>query len=160
MGKKKKENNDIYMLVADETEGFQLALRYATNRAIFDSARLAIIYVMDKEDFQHWGGVEERIHEAHRQEATGILLEACEKVHALGGPCPVLYIEEGGRFERVHDVIAADDNIKRLILGSEPDSSSPGPLVDYFTSKGLPKLKAPLTIVPGNLSKEIIDNIY
>ena len=48
-----------------------------------------------------------------------------------------------------------DLSITKLILGGSVQSKSPGPLVSYFTGKGLSKLRVPLTIVPGNLAEDL-----
>lgn len=155
-----KGNQDVYLVIADNTDGFQLALRYATRRSIRVGAHLMILHVMDKEDFQAWGGIQERIHEEHREQAERLLLNAAQAVKEMGGKMPGLYLEEGGRIDVITEFIKNDPHVRRLILGAEANSSNPGPLVDYFTSKGLPSLQVPLTVIPGHLDPDSIDGKF
>jgi nucleotide-binding universal stress UspA family protein len=151
--------NPVYLVVADETEEFNTALLYATRSAQAHGAKLAILYVMDQEDFQHWGDIEKRIHAEQRAEGEKIIWNAACKVFDLSGLRPSLYLQEGGRPEAILEVIDKDLNITKLILAASAHSGKPGPLVSHFTGKGLNKLRVPLTIVPGDINTDTIDNL-
>jgi hypothetical protein len=58
----------------------------------------------------------------------------------------------------ITEVLARDHSIRRLVLGAGV-GGTPGPLVSYFTGKGLSQLPVPLTIVPGGLTPEDIDRL-
>jgi nucleotide-binding universal stress UspA family protein len=149
----------VYLVVADKTEEFAVALHYAARSAQANGAKLAVLYVMDQEDFQHWGDIEKRIRLEQRKEGEKILWEAACSVYDLTNLRPSLYLEEGGRPETILEVIDQNTRITKLILAASAHSGKPGPLVSHFTGKGLIKLRVPLTIVPGDISPEKIDDL-
>lgn len=151
----------VYLLVVDSSEEFQIALVYAAKLAQCNGARLALLHAQDKEGFfQHWGGVQERLHEEYREEAEAELLAAAQVIIDHSSGLPVVYMEEAGNLsDIVLDTIENDPNITKLILGGAAHSKTPGPLVSYFSGKGLNKLSVPLIVVPGNMSQERIQEL-
>ena len=142
----------MYLLVVDQTDEFEVALKYAAYRAKAFGVRVSLLYVMDIEDFQHWGGVQERMHQEYMEAAEKHMLQAAKVINDEAGMYPVLYLQSGGNVtQKILDIIESDRNITKFILGANPQTGSPGPLVSYFSGKGLSRLRVPLTIVPGNL---------
>jgi len=137
-----------YLVVADESEEFHIALRYAARMANANKCRLGIVYVMENPGFTHWGNVEKRIQKEQRQQAEQVLNEACFEVQERGGQIPALYLEQGGRIDALSNAIENDTSISMLILGGGTQGSGPGMLVSHFTGKGLSKLRVPVMIVP------------
>lgn len=146
----------VYLLVADETEEFGTALHYAARLAKVQGARLAVLRVFEEPEIQPWGGIGRMMHYEYLHEAEDILHEACNKIIEATGKMPVVYLERDARKERIAEIIDEDPAITKLILGGNVHSNTPGPLVSYFTGKGLPKLRVPLTVVPGDLKDDII----
>ncbi len=160
----KKEKADkrvagCYLIVADKTEEFSLALHYAVKQAAMHSGRVAILRVADIQDFQHWGDIEARLRREHRENAERFAWEMAKKVLDLGGDIPVIHISEGPLFQTVMDVIEEDLSIRQLILATSAQAGNPGPLVSYFVSKALSKIRVPLLIVPGHLSVEQVESL-
>lgn len=151
----------VYLLVVDSSAEFQIALVYAAKLAQSKGARLALLHALDKEDFfQHWGGVQERLHEEYRKEAEAELFAAADVINKHSHSIPVVYLEEAGnKADIILNTIDSDQNITKLILGGDANSKSPGPLVAYFAGKGLNKLTVPLTVVPGNMSADRLDEL-
>lgn len=150
----------VYLLVADQTEEFEVALQYAIKMAKFHKAQLAVIHVMEKEDFQTWGEVQEHMHREYRQNAEALLRGVAEKVNAAIGSSPTLYLEEDGTVhDAVRGVIDRDTHISKLILAASTEVGNPGPLVAYFTGKGLLSLRVPVTLVPGNIQIEALEDL-
>ena len=145
-------NAPVYLVVVDKTAEFSVALKYICAVAKRNKARLALLYVMEREDVQTWLGIAQAIHDEYIHEAEELLTQACEIIRDENGWIPMVYLEEGGRPDVIVDVINNDPSIAHLVLGGDTHKSSPGPLVAYFTGKGLSKLRVPLTIVPGNLT--------
>jgi len=137
-----------YLVVADESEEFRIALRYAVRMANANKCRVGIVYVMQCQGFMHWGNVEKRVLEEQRQLAETVLNEACFEVSERGGQIPALYLEDGGRIDTLTNAIENDPNISMLILGGGTKGSGPGPLVSHFTGKGLSRLRVPVMVVP------------
>jgi nucleotide-binding universal stress UspA family protein len=141
----------VYLVVADNTPEFKVALKFICKVAEKNNARLAILYVMEKEGEQTWLGIAKQMHEEYLNQAEAVLYEACDIIKDELGQIPTVYLEEGGRFDKVIDVINKDNSITRFVLGGDTTKSSPGPLVSYFTGKGLSSLRVPMIIVPGNI---------
>lgn len=151
----------MYLIVADETEEFGSALRYASRMARTSGARIAILYVMAEQGFSFWGNVEERVRAEHKDEAQQFLKTAAARITEIDGVEPILLLEEGEPVETILRVIAAHPSITQLILGGNTQARTPGPLVSYFSSgKGLGRLNVPLTIVPDNIPPEGIDGLF
>lgn len=154
---KRASDGGVYLVIGDDTEEFHVALRYAARNAKARRGHLAVLFVMDEQGFQHWGSVEKLVNEEHRRSAERVMMEMAQDVYERTGLYPALYIEEGDRFQVIKDTISNDAWIKELVLASNVQSGNPGPLVSYFTGKGLSALDIPLTIIPGNLTDEEID---
>ena len=59
----------IFLCVIDSTEEVRVAIRFASRRAARTGGRVALLYVMEPADFQHWMSVEEKMREERRDEA-------------------------------------------------------------------------------------------
>lgn len=145
------QDGGVYMVVADETEEFLMALRYATKIARIRKGRVGIMHVVDVQDFQHWGKIEDRMRREQRARAEHFVWEVAKNVLDWGGAIPAIYISEGPLFDTVIKEIDADETIKRLILATSGVAGKPGPLVTYFVNKGLGRINIPLLIIPGQL---------
>lgn len=153
----RRGDGGIYLVVADETPEFQVALRYAVRMARLNRGNIAILQVINIEDFQHWGSVEERMRKELREQAEKFIWNSAKAANELNGAMPVLFIEEGNRTDVLINVINREDDIRQLVLGGGTSAGGPGTLVSYFTGKGLGKLRVPVAVVPGHLSAEAID---
>jgi hypothetical protein len=81
------------------------------------------------------------------------------EVHQMSGAMPVLVLREGSRRDELLKLIDEDPSISILVLAAATGPKGPGPLVTEFTGKLVGRLRIPVTIVPGNLSLEAIENI-
>lgn len=149
----------IFLVVVDESDELTVALHYACRRARHTGGRVALLYVVEPGDFQHWMAVEEIMREEQRAEAEQVLQRYAKEVNLLSGTLPVLYIREGNRREELLKLIAEDPSISILVLGASPDQEGPGPLIAYLTGKMAGRLRIPMTIVPGTLTDEQLDAI-
>ncbi len=151
----------IFLVVVDDSPELKVALRYACLRARKSGGKVALLTVLEKGEMQHWLAVENLIREEQRNEAEQKLQKLAREVNQLTGTLPALYVREGNRHEEVLALIAEEPSISILVLaaGSDPDTQGPGPLISYYTGRGLAKLRIPLTIVPGGLSNEALDAI-
>jgi hypothetical protein len=58
-----------FLVVADDTPEFQVALRFACRRARSTGGYVALLRVIEPEYFEHWSGVREEIERQAREEA-------------------------------------------------------------------------------------------
>jgi hypothetical protein len=71
---------------------------------------------------------------------------------------PALIIREGEALKEIIAQINEDPDIGVLVLGAGTDTKGPGPLVTAI-SRQAGSLPVPITIVPGDLSKERLQAI-
>ena len=158
LGTEKTEER-IFLVVVDETAEMDVALRFACRRARHTGGRVAMLYVVEPADFQHWMAVGDLMREEARSEGERLLQRLAARVNDLAGSMPVLYVREGERREELFKLIDEEPSISILVLGASTEKRGPGPLVTALTGKLIGKLRIPITIVPGNLREEDIDAI-
>ena len=56
----------VFLVVVDETEEMKVALRYACGRAHNTNGRVALLYVIEGSEFQHWMSVGDLMREEAR----------------------------------------------------------------------------------------------
>ena len=149
----------IFLVVVDESAEMPVALYYASRRARNTGGRLALLYVIEPSEIQQWAAVEQLMQEERRQEAEQVLQKLAKEVNQNAGAMPVLYVREGTRRDELLNLIDEDPSISILVLGASTGAEGPGPLISYLAGKGAGRLKIPLTIVPGGLSKQQLDAI-
>ena len=154
------ENNErIFLVVVDDSPEMAVALRYASRRAKHTKGRVALLYVMESADFQHWAAVGRLMEEEALEEGQQVLQRHASVAKEISNTTPVLHLKSGNRRDEIMNLIEEDSSILALVLAASANRGGPGPLVSAFSSKFIGKLKVPLIIVPGNLTTEEIDAI-
>lgn len=148
----RKGDGGTYLVVADDSDEFRAALKYACSRAKTHRARVGILLIADDQDFQHWGAVEEKVKRELRVEGEKYLWSIAKTANDYNGTIPSLYFAEGERGAAVLKTIDADENIIQLILGNRA-GSGPGPLIAYCLGKGLEHMRVPLVVVPSHIKE-------
>ena len=154
-----RHDDRVFLVVVDDTEEMRVALRFACRRAAHTGGRVALLYVVESSEFQHWMSVGDLMREEARSEGEQILQRCAAEVSEQTGSLPVLYLREGSRRNQMMDLIDEEPSISILVLAADTGPRGPGPLVSAVTGKFVGKLRVPVTIVPGNLSDEQVDNI-
>lgn len=144
-----------YMVIADDSEEFPLALRYALRLAHTRRGHVAIVHIIETQDFVHWGGIEEKMRAEQRREAEEKLWSICRTSNELNGQIPGMYIVEGETIPAITDILEDDDNINMMILANGKGNSDP--LVAHFTGKSGCKCPVPVLVIPGHLDEDAID---
>ena len=149
-----------FLVILDGTPEMFNALRYAAQRSARNDGRVAILYTFDTLEFSHWKAVENIAEEEFRKEAENkmkkfeiLIMEKCVNP-------PKKFIMKGDRINCILEFLKSNKFISNLILASSDEKSGPGPLISGFTGKHRASLHVPLTIIPGNLSEEEIDNLF
>ena len=149
----------VFLVVVDETEEMKVALRFACLRARRTGGRVALLYVIEPAEFQHWMAVEDLMREEARSEGEQLLQRLAAQVNELVGTIPVLYVREGKVRDELFKLLDEEPRISILVLGANTGSRGPGPLVSALTGKMIGKRRVPITVVPGNLRDEEIDHV-
>lgn len=154
------EHERIFLVVVDDSPELKVALRYACLRARKSGGRVALLYVLEPAEAQSWLAVENLMREEQRSEAEQKLQKLAREVNAMtGGTMPILYIREGDERDELMALIQEEPRISILVLAAGTGPEGPGPLITYFTGRGVLRLQIPVTVVPGGLSNEQLDAI-
>lgn len=148
-----------FLVVVDETPECHNALRFAARRAKTIGGGLTLLYIIHPRDFQHWVAVEEVMREEAHEDGQQLLAGLARQVRDELGVEAEMVIREGKPGDEILALIDEDPGIRILVLGGGTESEGPGPLVSSFAGQLLSSLAIPVTIVPGHLAMERIDEI-
>jgi nucleotide-binding universal stress UspA family protein len=148
------KGNRTFLVVVDETEEMRVALHYASRRAKATGGRVALLYVIDPSEFEHFMGVREIMREEKRQEAEETINKLADVIVGDSGQIPVVYMREGNRRDELLKILDEEPAISILVLGAGTGPEGPGPLISHMIGKAAGKVRVPITIVPGNLTDE------
>ena len=147
----------IFLVVVDDTPEMDVALRFAARRANKTGGRVALLYVTEPADFQHWIAVEDLMEKERRMEAEEVLQKYSDRISEWTGSMPVLYVREGRPQDALLKLLEEEPSISIVVLGADTGPKGPGPLCSAVAGKLMGKLRVPVTIVPGNLSEDQVD---
>ena len=149
----------VFLCVIDSSEEVHVALRFAALRALRSGGRVALLFVMEPGDFQHWMSVAEKMREERREEAERALQVHATEVNEITGQMPALYVREGNASDVIVALIVEEPSISILVLGAGTGKKGPGPLVSSIAGKLSGRFPIPITVVPGNLTDEQLDGL-
>lgn len=150
-----------FLVCVDDSRDCRVALRFACLRARNTGGYVVLLHVIEIEpgDRQSWAAVETLMLEERREEAEALLNELAAEVRDFAGFVPVLTVREGRRAEQILELIAEDPSINILVLGAAPEGEGSNDLVRGLSAELTKRLTIPLTIVPGNLTDEQLEDI-
>ena len=147
-----------FLVVLDDSRECLNAMRFAAMRASHTGAGVAILSIIAPEEFNHWIGVGEIMREEARERIVAHFEVFAKWMRDKQGVDPELIIREGEAVTEILSVIEEDQSIGVLVLGAGTDKKGPGPLVTQL-SRQSGSLPIPITVVPGDLSKEKLEAI-
>lgn len=150
------EVDRTFLVVVDDSEEMQVALHFASRRAMRTGGRVALLYVQQPAEFQHWMAVGDLMREEAREEAEGLMQKLSAEVKEWSGNYPVVHMREGDTGEELEKLLAEEESVSVLVLAASTESAGPGPLISQLVGKGGVRLRVPVTIVPGSLNDEEI----
>src|SRR5215813_7060260 len=101
----------VFLVVVDETEELQIAVHYAARRASHTGGRVALLYVIEPTELQHWVAIENLAREERREEAEQLMSRLCEEILPIAGAMPIVYIREGRRRDELLSLINEEPSI-------------------------------------------------
>ena len=147
-----------FLVVLDDSRECLNAMRFAAMRAEKTRAGLEILSVIPPDEFQHWIGVGEVMREEARDRIVAHFEVFAKWMRDKHGLDPHLVIREGKPVDEILAQVREDPEIGVLVLGASPEKGGPGPLVTQL-SKSSGTLPVPMTIVPGDLTKDQLEAI-
>ncbi len=149
----------LFLVVVDQTEEMKTALYFACRRALRTGGRVALLYVIEPPEFQHWLGVGRVMEAEAREEAEEALKAMAEYVQSIVGKMPILHVRQGRRRDELVALINEDPEVSVLVVGTAVGHEDPGPLVTYLISQMGGHIRLPVILVPGQLSEKEIDAV-
>ena len=147
-----------FLVVLDDSRECLNAMRFAAMRAANTQGGVQILSIIPPDEFNHWIGVGNVMREEARERIVAHYEVYAKWMRDRQNVEPELVIREGEAVSEIMAQIGDDPDIGVLVLGAGTGKGGPGPLVTQLTrSSGT--LPIPITIVPGDLSKEKLEAI-
>ncbi|MEM9755002.1 MAG: universal stress protein [Pseudomonadota bacterium] len=147
-----------FLVVLDDSRECLNAMRFAAMRAANTNGGVAILSIIPPDEFNHWIGVGEVMRAEARERIEAHFNVFAKWMRDRQGVDPVLMIREGEVVEEILAQVREDPEIGVLVLGAASGKGGPGPIVSAMV-KSAGTLPIPITIVPGELSKEQLELI-
>ena len=147
-----------FLVVLDDSKECLNAMRFAAMRAAHTGGGVEVLAIIPPDEFNHWIGVGEVMREEARERIHAHFEVFAKWMRDRQGVDPELVIREGEPVPEILAQVKEDPDIGVLVLGAGTDKKGPGPLVTQM-SRASGSLPIPITVVPGDLSKEKLEAI-
>ena len=145
-----------FLVILDDSRECLNAMRFAAMRAAKTGGGVEVLAVIPPEEFNHWIGVGDIMREEARERIIVHFEVFAKWMRDRQDIDAKLVIREGEPVPEILDQIKVDPEIGILVLGAGVENKGPGPLITELT-KSAGTLPIPMTIVPGDLSKERLE---
>ncbi|WP_212525024.1 universal stress protein [Actibacterium sp. MT2.3-13A] len=147
-----------FLVVLDDSRECLNAMRFAAMRAAHTGAGVQILSIIPPEEFNHWIGVSDIMREEARERIVAHFEVFAKWMRDRQKVDPELVIREGEPVDEILAQVREDPAIGVLVLGAGSGKKGPGPLVTQLT-RNSGSLPVPMTIVPGEMSKERLEAV-
>ncbi len=147
-----------FLVVLDDSRECLNAMRFAAMRAARTKGGVEIVSIIPPEEFHHWVGVGDVMRAEARERIEAHFEVFAKWMRDKQGVQPNLVIREGEPVPELLALIREDPEIGVLVLGAASGKGGPGPLVSALT-KAAGTLPVPVTIVPGEMTKDRLEDI-
>ena len=147
-----------FLVVLDDSRECLNAMRFAALRAAKTQGGVQILSIIPPEEYQHWMGVADLMRAEARERIEAHFEVFAKWMRDRHGINPELVIREGDPEVEILSQVREDPQVGVLVLGASHEKSGPGPLVTALT-RSAGSLPVPITIVPGDMTKERLESI-
>ena len=147
-----------FLVLLDDSRECLNAMRFAAMRAAKSEGAVVILSVIPTEEIQHGFGVADLMRTEARERIEAHFEVFAKWMRDKQGVTPELVIREGDPVNEILAQVREDPQIGVLVLGAGTEKSGPGPLVTQM-SRNSGSLPIPITVVPGDMSKERLAEI-
>lgn len=147
-----------FLVVLDDTRECLNAMRFAAMRAAHTGGGVQILSIIPPDEFRTWIGIADLMRAEARERIEAHFEVFAKWMRDKQGINPELVVREGDPVAEILAQVRDDADIGVLVLGAGSDKSGPGPLVTQM-SRNAGTLPIPITIVPGDMSKERLEAI-
>ncbi len=143
-----------FLVVLDNSTECLNAMRFAAMRAHNTGAGVEILAVIPPEEFNHWIGVGAIMREEARERIEAHYEVFAKWMREKYDIDPELVIREGEVVPEILAQVREDPHVGVLVLGAGTDN----PIINQLV-RAASTLPVPMTIVPGEMSKERLEEI-
>lgn len=147
-----------FLVILDDSRECLNAMRFAAMRAANTGGGVEVLSVIPPDEFNHWIGVGNIMREESRERITVHFEVFAKWMRDRQGVDPELVIREGEVVPEIMAQIREDPEIGVLVLGAGSGKSGPGPIITQMI-RASAELQVPMTIVPGEMSKDRLQEI-
>lgn len=147
-----------FLVILDDSRECLNAMRFAAMRAAHTGGGVQVLAVIPPDEFNHWIGVGNVMREEARERIEAHYEVFAKWMRDRQNVHPELVIREGEPLAEILNQIKDDPEIGVLVLGAGIDKKGPGPLVSKL-ARSSGTLPVPITLVPGELSKERLEAV-
>jgi len=147
-----------FLVVLDDSRECLNAMRFAAMRAAHTGGGVTVLSIIPPDEFNHWIGVSTIMREEARERIEVHFEVFAKWMRDKQNVDPELVIREGEAVAEIMAHVNEDSEVGVLVLGASTENKGPGPLITQL-SKQAGSLPIPITIVPGDLSKERLEAI-
>ena len=147
-----------FLVVLDDSRECLNAMRFAAMRAAHTGGGVTVLSIIPPDEFNHWIGVGAIMREEARERIEVHYEVFAKWMRDKQNVAPELVIREGEAVPEIMAHVNEDPEVGVLVLGASTENKGPGPLITQL-SKQAGSLPIPITIVPGDLSKERLEAI-
>lgn len=145
-----------WLVFADDTPECDSAVQFAARRAARVGGGVALVAVIQPDNFGSWLGVGDRIRAEAQEEAEVVLEKRANHARSVSGLEPDKYVREGARLAEIVKLIDEDEDISYFVVAAGVGADGPGPLLSALADR-LDDFPIPIVIVPGGLTESEID---
>ncbi len=147
-----------FLVVLDDSRECLNAMRFAAMRASHTQGGVEILSVIPPDEFNHWIGVGNVMKEEARERIVAHYEVFAKWMRDRLNVKPELVIREGEAVAEILAQIREDKDVGVLVLGAGTGKGGPGPIVTQLM-RNAGSLPVPITVVPGDLTKEQLQSI-
>ncbi|MDO5641328.1 MAG: universal stress protein [Paracoccus sp. (in: a-proteobacteria)] len=147
-----------FMVVLDDTPECQNAMRYAAMRASRTGGGVVVLAIIPSDAIQHGLGVAELMRQEAEDRITSQYQIFARWMRDTQGIDPELLIREGDPAAQLREHLGNDPEIGVLVLGASTGKDGPGPLISRLV-RDVAGLPCPVTLIPGDLSRDRLESI-
>ncbi len=152
--KRRLSDGGTYLIIADDTPEFSVALSYAAHMARIHRGHVAMARIIEPSEFVGWGKIEKAAKAEARVKAEADMQAMATRVKEQTGITPSFIIREGDTHKEIIAIANGNPALAALVLAASVTKGKPGPLVSYFSARGLTEVSVPVIIVPGHMKPE------
>ncbi|MDS9467167.1 universal stress protein [Paracoccus sp. MBLB3053] len=147
-----------FLVVLDDSRECLNAIRFAAMRAAKTGGAVQVLAVIPTSEIQHGLGVAD-VMRAEAYERIQAHFEVFAKwMRDRPGVEPELVVREGEPGNELLAQVGDDPEIGIIVLAASVESTGPGPLISRLMRE-VATLPCPVTIVPGDISRERLEQI-